>query len=197
MRGIARAALARSTDARALPYPRTPVSPDAFRRTRRRRARERLGPSELVAIQTTDGYRTGVDAFALAARAGAWIASRARVASANRSPISARDRRGRWAMHCSASPGRRHECVFFESKRRARTDALEASSRIALISTPGSSKRIARFGRGEDGETVRRALANPLAEGAGTPTSKSEEKMLGRFESTATIEDFVSLRVRS
>lgn len=197
MRGIARAALARSTDARALSIPPGRRSrPTRFVELADDERVNVLGPSELVAIQTTDGYRTGVDAFALAWRARARRDRLSRPSRVGESvaDLGAGSSGAVGLAYCSASPGTTRECVFFE-KQKASADRC-ARSVVANCVDFDAQVVEADCGDSDAARTWRGrfdvVLANPpfFERSRGTPTSKSEEKMLGRFESTATIEDF-------
>jgi tRNA1(Val) A37 N6-methylase TrmN6 len=195
MRGIARAALARANDARTLSIPPGRRSrPTRFVEVADDERVNVLGPSELVAIQTVDGYRAGVDAFALAWRARERRDRLSLVESV--ADLGAGSSGAVGLAYCSASPRstRACECVFFE-KQKASADrcarsvianCVDFDARVVVADCVDSDA--ARTWRGRF-DVV---LSNPpfFERERGTPTSKSEEKMLGRFESTATIHDF-------
>lgn len=192
--------------ARAL-IPRTAVRARSRGRSTAGRARSRvdvredetldvLGRSNLLAVQSRDGYRVGVDALALAWRAHA---SRARDVDRARIADLGAGSSGAVAL-AYAAVARAGETTFYEvqptsAKRLRRTLdanalAVERScGTVEIVVADCATSASAASRRG----TCDVVLSNPpffSARREGTSASRSEERRIGRFESTATLDDF-------
>jgi len=151
-----------------------------------------LGDSGLVVAQGRRGYRTSVDSLALAWRAAAYAAS-----DDDSSMLVADLGAGCGVVGLAYALATRSTCVFFEkqsvSAKRCEWNVrvngadgrLGNASQVVEwdVADAASDKYVGRF------DVV---LCNPpyFVPATGTPTMSSEEKLLARFESTASTVDF-------
>jgi tRNA1(Val) A37 N6-methylase TrmN6 len=156
-----------------------------------------LGASKLRVVQSKVGYRTGVDALALA-----WFArqSRGDAESADRACDLGAGSSGAIGLAYALSGSRPARATFVEAQRDSyerlcRSVQANARATDAFDVTLGDVAEDACVLLNDRG--MRQAfdvvLTNPpfFQAASGTPP-KDEEKALGRFESTATIRDFVA-----
>lgn len=155
-----------------------------------------LGASKLRVVQSKVGYRTGVDALALA-----WFARRSRgdVVSSDRACDLGAGSSGAVGLAYALSGARPARATFVEAQRDScerlrRSVETNARASDAFDVVLGDVVKDARALLDDRG--MRRAfdvvLLNPpfFDVGSGTPP-KNKEKKDARFESTATIRDFV------
>lgn len=154
-----------------------------------------LGDSGLVVAQGRRGYRTSVDSLALAWRAA--TASGHKESDDASSTLVADLGAGCGVVGLAYALATRSSCVFFEkqsvSAKRCEWNArvngadgrLGDASRVVEwdVADAASDEHVGRF------DVV---LCNPpyFVPTTGTPTMSSEEKLLARFESTASTIDF-------
>ena len=154
-----------------------------------------LGDSGLVVAQGRRGYRTSVDSLALAWRAA--TASAHKASDDASSTLVADLGAGCGVVGLAYALATRSSCVFFEkqsvSAKRCEWNArvngadgrLGDASRVVEwdVADAASDEHVGRF------DVV---LCNPpyFVPTSGTPTMSSEEKLLARFESTASTIDF-------
>lgn len=150
-----------------------------------------LGDSGLVVAQGRRGYRTSVDSLALAWRA-------ARKASDDASSTLVADLgAGCGVVGLAYALATRSSCVFFE-KQSVSAKRCEWNVRVnGADGRLGDASRVVEWDVADaaSDEHVGRfdvVLCNPpyFVPTTGTPTMSSEEKLLARFESTASTIDF-------
>ena len=152
-----------------------------------------LGDSGLVVAQGRRGYRTSVDSLALA-----WRAATARKASDDASSTLVADLgAGCGVVGLAYALATRSSCVFFE-KQSVSAKRCEWNVRVnGADGRLGDASRVVEWDVADaaSDEHVGRfdvVLCNPpyFVPTTGTPTMSSEEKLLARFESTASTIDF-------
>jgi tRNA1(Val) A37 N6-methylase TrmN6 len=154
-----------------------------------------LGDSGLVVAQGRRGYRTSVDSLALAWRAAT---ASARKASDDASSTLVADLgAGCGVVGLAYALATRSSCVFFE-KQSVSAKRCEWNARVnGADGRLGNKSRVVEWDVADaaSDEHVGRfdvVLCNPpyFVPTSGTPTMSSEEKLLARFESTASTIDF-------